>query len=128
MLGHGRAVVNDLAVLSGIDTTTYQPANGAAYPSSSYGRQLRQIAQLIKAEVSLEVACLDLGGWESHFGQVQSPQGYTRDLAGARRGGKLGRDWPGLASDQLKGAGDLRVTIDYRDLLGEVVGEADVRA
>lgn len=65
----GRAVVNDLAVLSGINTSSYQPANGAAYPNSNYGRQLRQIAQLIKSGVGLEVAALSIGGWDTHNNQ-----------------------------------------------------------
>jgi uncharacterized protein (DUF1501 family) len=69
VLGHGRAVVNDLAVLSDINTATYVPANGAAYPNSTFGRQMRQIAQLIKEDVGLEVASLSIGGWDTHSNQ-----------------------------------------------------------
>ncbi len=49
----------------------YQPAGGASYPDDhhGFGKGLKQIAQLIKAEVGLEVACLDLGGWDTHEGQ-----------------------------------------------------------
>jgi uncharacterized protein (DUF1501 family) len=69
VLDHGRAVVNDLAVLSGVDVAGYQPANGAVYPSSTFGRQMRQIAQLVKSDVGLEVAALSIGGWDTHSSQ-----------------------------------------------------------
>lgn len=65
----GRAMVNDLTVLSGIDPTSYSPANGAVYPNSTYGQQLRQVAQLIKSGLGLEVAALSIGGWDTHNNQ-----------------------------------------------------------
>ena len=42
---------------------------GADYPSDSFGSGLREIARLIKANMGLEVACVDLGGWDTHFFQ-----------------------------------------------------------
>ncbi len=47
----------------------YAPANGAEYPRSEFGQRLRQIAQLIKADVGLEVAFADVGGWDTHVNQ-----------------------------------------------------------
>ena len=44
----------------------YTPAAGAAYPESPFGGALKQVAQLVKAEVGLEVACVDAGGWDTH--------------------------------------------------------------
>ena len=58
-----------LRSLQRIDPTRYQPARGAAYPDSSLGRGLKQVAALIKAQVGLEVACLDKGGWDTHVAQ-----------------------------------------------------------
>jgi uncharacterized protein (DUF1501 family) len=54
--------------LQGINAQGYQPANGARYPDDDegFGMALRQVAQLIKADVGLEVACIDLGGWDTH--------------------------------------------------------------
>jgi len=47
---------------------TYAPANGAAYPAkNTFAEGLREVARLIKAQVGLEVACLDLPGWDTHF-------------------------------------------------------------
>ncbi len=174
VLEHGRAVVNDLAVLSSIDTASYQPANGAAYPNSTYGRQLRQIAQLIKADVGLETAALSIGGWDTHSGQgggeangqqARRHQDFAAGIAalyadlgarvsdvtivtmtefgrtaadngsggtdhghaaawfvagGAVRGGIYGT-WPGLAPAQLVGGRYLDHSIDFRDVMGDVV-------
>ena len=41
-------------------------ANGAAYPRGPLGNSLRQISQLIKSDVGLEVAFTDVGGWDTH--------------------------------------------------------------
>lgn len=53
-------------MLTKLSAATYQPANGAIYPETDYGLGLKQIAQLIKADVGLEVACVDIGGWDTH--------------------------------------------------------------
>ena len=42
-------------------------------------------------------------------------------MGGGIQGGRVVADWPGLEEARLEGPGDLRVTIDYRDLLAEVV-------
>jgi uncharacterized protein (DUF1501 family) len=45
------------------------PEHGAAYPKDGFGAGLREIARLIKAGLGLQVACIDLGGWDTHFFQ-----------------------------------------------------------
>lgn len=62
-------VEDTIQLLSKVNVATYQPANGATYPTGEFGRGLMQIAQLIKAEVGLEVACMDIGGWDTHANQ-----------------------------------------------------------
>ena len=49
--------------------TTYRPEHGAEYPRGKLGRSLQQIAQLIKADVGLENAFADAGGWDTHIAQ-----------------------------------------------------------
>jgi uncharacterized protein (DUF1501 family) len=44
-------------------------ANGAEYPRGKFGESLSQIAQLIKADLGLEIAFADLGGWDTHVNQ-----------------------------------------------------------
>ncbi|MCK6554510.1 DUF1501 domain-containing protein [Candidatus Binatia bacterium] len=65
----GRVVINDLAVLSEVDPRSYVPANGAVYPNSTFGTQLRQVAQLVKVGLGLEIAALSIGGWDTHTDQ-----------------------------------------------------------
>ncbi|MDX1601003.1 MAG: DUF1501 domain-containing protein, partial [Anaerolineales bacterium] len=42
-------------------------------------------------------------------------------LGGSIRGGRVHGAWPGLEEGQLFGPGDLAVTTDYRDVLGELL-------
>jgi uncharacterized protein (DUF1501 family) len=44
----------------------YQTRSGVSYPRNALGNSLRQIAQLIKADVGLEVAFAESGGWDHH--------------------------------------------------------------
>ncbi|HEX8431053.1 MAG TPA: DUF1501 domain-containing protein [Longimicrobium sp.] len=57
------------ALLRRIDPTRYRPRDGVTYPAGEFGRSLRQIAQLIRADAGVEVAFADLGGWDTHVGQ-----------------------------------------------------------
>ncbi len=56
-------------VLERVDPQGYRAEHGATYPDGVFGRSLRQIAQLIKAEVGVEIAFADLGGWDTHANQ-----------------------------------------------------------
>ena len=42
-------------------------------------------------------------------------------LGGGINGGQVYGRWPGLTSEQLYGPGDLDITTDFRDVLGEIV-------
>jgi uncharacterized protein (DUF1501 family) len=76
-------VFETVDLLKSINEGGYTPSNGAAYPADNdgFGRGLQQIAQLIKADVGLEVACVDLGGWDTHENQG-TIDGYFNDLLG----------------------------------------------
>ena len=62
----GREAFDAVKMLKTADPSQYAPANGAAYPRSPFGDALRQIAQLIKADVGLEVAFAESGNWDHH--------------------------------------------------------------
>jgi uncharacterized protein (DUF1501 family) len=64
-------VFETIDLLSSLDVENYTPAGGATYPEDEegFGLALQQIAQLIKADVGLEVASVDLGGWDTHTAQ-----------------------------------------------------------
>lgn len=68
-----------VATLAAADPGSQGAANGAVYPDSEFGRALRQTAQLIKADLGLEVACVDMGGWDTHAQQGRAT-GMMADL------------------------------------------------
>jgi len=166
----GTLTLQTMRDLTKLASSAYTPANGAVYPDTPFGKAMANVAQLIKAEIGVEVACADLGGWDTHVQQeAQLPRladelaktlaaFYTDLLDGIKRvtlvtmtefgrrvkenggrgtdhghgsvmfimggginGGKVYGDWLGLAADKLYGPGDLAITTDFRDVLGEVV-------
>ncbi|MEM8535206.1 MAG: DUF1501 domain-containing protein, partial [Chloroflexota bacterium] len=173
LIDTGQATLDVLATLESLDPAQYRPATGVQYPDDEFGQGLRQVAMLIKAEVGLEVACLDVGDWDTHIAQgnsegwmagslaslaqgmaafyedihehsdqtlvitmsefgrrVRENGGLGTDhghgsmmmlLGGGVNGGQVHGEWPGLAPEQLVGPGDLAVTSDYRDILGEIL-------
>ena len=166
--------INTIALLQSVNFATYIPNNAAAYPNSTFGRALKSVATLIRADVGIEAAQVDVGGWDTHAAQGAA-QGALSTLAGdfaaslaafhadivatnarvtvviisefgrnAKENGSQGTDhgrattmfamgqginggrvlvnsWPGLATDQLESRQDLKVTLDYRDVLAEIV-------
>lgn len=173
MRGVGRETFEAVNTLKKLDPAGYQPANGAEYPRGPFGDKLREIAQLIKAGVGMEVAFLDSGGWDHHvnegavdgrlgnllrdlgqglaafaadmgsrmqdvvfvsmseFGRTARENGdrgtdhghgnYMFVMGGAVKGGKVHGRWPGLGPDRLNQDRDLKVTTDYRTVLGEIL-------
>ncbi|MBC8514566.1 DUF1501 domain-containing protein [bacterium] len=79
----GESTFEALEALDALRHEPYQPVEGADYPNSPLGNALKQIAQLIKGGVGLEVAVAETGGWDTH---VQ--QGTTNGTF-AQRGGDL---------------------------------------
>ncbi len=67
--GTGREAFDAMKTLKVADPSQYRPEYGAEYPGSPFGQALRQIAQLTKADVGLEVAFADIGGWDTHVNQ-----------------------------------------------------------
>lgn len=169
---------NTVALLQSVGIATYRPANGAVYPTTSFGNALRSVAALIKADIGIEAAQVDIGGWDTHSQQdplagsmYRSMQDFSNALAAfyldvistatattgattavavsefgrnARENGSNGTDhgrgtvmfamgkniaggrvmvnnWPGLNRSVLENGQDLKVTIDYRDILAEIV-------
>ncbi|MCB1055724.1 MAG: DUF1501 domain-containing protein, partial [Acidobacteria bacterium] len=58
----------------------YVPANGAVYPSGSFGDDLQVVAQMIKLGLGLRIVTLDLGGWDTHESQGDGSGGYFAGL------------------------------------------------
>lgn len=167
----GKQGQDTLALLDRLNTLKGTPRS-ALYPKTQFGNALSEVARLLKADIGLEVACVDLGGWDTHFTQSALFAGLVEELAGglaafagdlghrlektivvvmtefgrrayenaslgtdhgrasvmfalggAVRGGRVIADWPGLRGNMLEGPGDLTVTIDYRDVLSEILSK-----
>lgn len=168
----GRETLGVLDTLKELDPKNYKPAGGAVYPDSALGHGLRQTALLIKADVGLEAAALDRGGWDTHIAQGttggylalqlddvgKSLAAFATDLGpelsrvsclvmtefgrrvgensglgtdhgrascwltlGGAGGGKVHARWKELKPENLEAPGDVPVTIDYRDILADVL-------
>lgn len=74
----GGEMFEAMKILKAANPQQYMPQNNADYPRSPFGQHLRQIAQLIKSDVGLEIAFADVGGWDTHVNQG----GATGQLAG----------------------------------------------
>ena len=76
--GTGAETFEAVKMLKATDPAHYVPANGAVYPKSAFGNDMRQIAQLMKANLGVEAAFADIGGWDTH----QNQGGVQGQLAG----------------------------------------------
>lgn len=163
-----------VTMLASVDFTGYRTANGAVYPNTSFGRALRSVAVLIKKDVGIEAAQVDIGGWDTHASQdpftgtmFRLMQDFSNSLAafyadvittghnvtvvafsefgrnvrengssgtdhgragalfamgrGIKGGRILTKNWAGLARENLEQGQDLKVTVDLRDVLSEIV-------
>jgi uncharacterized protein (DUF1501 family) len=66
---HSSLALENLSNLKDFTTTNYISENGANYPDTLYGQQLKDIAQLIKTGVGLEIATVSSNGWDHHANQ-----------------------------------------------------------
>lgn len=57
----------------------YRPANNVVYPKSGLGNSLKQIAQLVKMDVGLEVAFTESNGWDTHYNQGRDTGVFARN-------------------------------------------------
>ncbi|MGI9035352.1 MAG: DUF1501 domain-containing protein [Pyrinomonadaceae bacterium] len=65
----GKETFEAVNFLKKANPSQYKPENGAQYPNNAFGRSLLQIAQLINANVGLEIAFTEVGGWDTHFNE-----------------------------------------------------------
>jgi uncharacterized protein (DUF1501 family) len=67
--GMGAETFDAVKMLKAADSGKYAPAAGANYPRGRFGESLRQLAQLIKANLGVQVAFADIGGWDHHVNE-----------------------------------------------------------
>lgn len=72
MYASGISALNAVDIVEGNLTGTYTPTPGANYPADSeFANHLQAVARMIKQQLGLRVATVDLGGWDTHEGQEQ---------------------------------------------------------
>jgi len=76
----GKESFDAVKMLQKVDIKNYKPANNAFYPNSPLGNSLKQIAQLIKMDIGLEVAFAESGGWDTHFNQGAENGIFARNV------------------------------------------------
>lgn len=73
-----------LALINKIETLKNKvPKKTAAEYPSGLGVGLKEIARLVKADVGVEIACIDMDGWDSHFFQAQGQPQRVSELVSA---------------------------------------------
>jgi uncharacterized protein (DUF1501 family) len=77
--GTGNETFEAVKMLKAADPEKYTPAAGANYPRGRFGDSLRQVAQLMKSNLGVEVAFADIGGWDHHVNEG-SVQGQIANL------------------------------------------------
>ena len=172
----GDETFDAVKMLRAANPSQYAPVPNANYPTSEFGNSMKQLAQLLKADLGVEVAFTDVNGWDTHQNQGSvngqlanrladfsaSIAAFWRDmgdsagditlvtmsefgrtarengtggtdhghanamfvLGGNVKGGKVYGRWPGLDNDQLNEGRDLKLTTDYRQVLGEVAAQS----
>lgn len=77
---HGALALNSISTLDSVTTSNYPVENGAIYPDTLYGQQLKDIAQLIKSDIGLEVATVSSNDWDHHANQGGSQGTHASKL------------------------------------------------
>jgi len=65
----GEETFEAVKMLRDANPAQYKPAAGIEYPTTEFGKNMMQIAQLLKANLGVEAAFTDIGGWDTHQNQ-----------------------------------------------------------
>jgi uncharacterized protein (DUF1501 family) len=79
--GTGQETFDAVKTLKAADPAHYTPAANANYPKGRFSDSLKQLAQLIKANLGVQVAFADIGGWDHHVNEG-STQGQIANVLG----------------------------------------------
>lgn len=76
----GKESFDAIKMLNKAAIKNYKPAKNVVYPTSPLGNSLKQIAQLIKMDVGLEIAFAEIGGWDTHYNQGTAQGTFARNI------------------------------------------------
>lgn len=83
---HGAAsrALDAVDLVESLALDSVPPAGGVVYPENDIGRRLRLVAGMIRLDIGLRAATLDIGGWDTHVEQAWAPAaGAFPSLLGA---------------------------------------------
>ena len=78
----GLQTLDAIDVIEAANPGDYTPENGADYPNGSFSSNLKTVAQVIKLQLGLRVATIDIGGWDTHDYQGDEGGGYFANKIG----------------------------------------------
>ena len=81
--GPAQAALSAMEELQVANLSAITPDNGAVYPTTAMGDKLKQVSQLIKSTLPVEVICLDSDGWDHHENLPNYIQQSLAELAEA---------------------------------------------
>ena len=67
--GSAQQTFEAVKILKSANPAQYTPSVSANYPRGRFGDSLKQLAQLIKANLGVQVAFADIGGWDHHVNE-----------------------------------------------------------
>ena len=67
--GSAQGTFDAVKMLKSANPAQYTPSAGANYPKGRFGDSLKQLAQLLKANLGVQVAFADIGGWDHHVNE-----------------------------------------------------------
>ena len=82
LAAQGKGTFEAVRSIESIRRRPYAPANGAQY-FGAFGRRLQQVARLIKADIGVEVAFADIGGWDHHSDETRQLTPLVREFGAA---------------------------------------------
>lgn len=75
----GKETFEAINLFQKVGDQNYKPTEGVTYPGSQLGNSMKQICQLIKMDVGLEVAFAESGGWDTHVNQGTENGTFARN-------------------------------------------------
>jgi len=129
----GSATLDAAAAIGAVDADA-----GPAYPNTSLARHLKDVANLLRADIGLVSAIVDSNGWDHHDEQGGSGDSdgrfnrngrelgdaltaFVTDLGPALNETVYGRDYPDEIVDTNENRRALPVLTDYRQAIDEVL-------
>src|SRR3989441_3968049 len=79
LMASGRETFEAVKMIESVNRNPYTPAGGAQY-QGGFCNALQQVARLIKANIGVEAAFADIGGWDHHVNEAPQLTNLLREF------------------------------------------------